>query len=179
MNTFLSSIFLFVLFIILISNIILLPANWIMLGLIFLWKVLFPNNAEMNTLFFLFLVFLVISGEIIEYVAQSWGSKRYGSSTSGVWVGLLGAFLGALFGLPFFLGFGAFIGALLGAWTGCYIMERINGKDTFEASHAAKGALIGRLLGIIVKLCIGISMLIMTYHTLFPSAVPIEKLYNL
>ncbi|MFR0875990.1 MAG: DUF456 domain-containing protein [Bilophila wadsworthia] len=95
------------------------------------------------------------------------GSKKYGSSTSGMWAGLLGALVGALAGLPLLFGLGAFIGALVGAWIGCYLMERYKGRNDYEARQAAKGALVGRFLGIVVKCGIGAVMLGLTCHAIF------------
>ena len=64
-------------------------------------------------------------------------------------------------------GFGAFIGALVGAWIGCYLMERYKGRNDYEARQAAKGALVGRFLGIVVKCGIGAVMLGLTCHAIF------------
>lgn len=166
MDVLFPTIFLIILSFIVLLNILTLPANWIMLVLICLWKFIGPNTVGMNTMFFVMLFGLALLGELIEYIAQSWGSKKYGASTSGMWIGLLGAFIGAIVGLPFLLGLGAFIGALIGAWIGCYFMEILNGRSRAEASRAAKGALIGRLLGIIIKCGIGITIIIITYHAL-------------
>ncbi|MFQ8888765.1 MAG: DUF456 domain-containing protein [Bilophila wadsworthia] len=80
--------------------------------------------------------------------------------------GLLGALVGALAGLPCCLAFGAFIGALVGAWIGCYLME-LQGRNDYEARQAAKGALVGRFLGIVVKCGIGAVMLGLTCHAIF------------
>lgn len=110
-----------------------------MLGFIGLWRVLYPNPGDMGILFFALLLGLAVLGEVVEYVTQGWGSKKYGSSTSGMWAGLIGAMVGALAGLPLLLGLGAFIGALVGAWGGCYLMERYRGRDDAEARRAAQG----------------------------------------
>ena len=67
------------------------------------------------------------------------------------------------------LGLGALIGALVGAWIGCYLMERYKGRDDYEARQAAKGALVGRFLGIVVKCGIGAVMLVLTFHAMFAS----------
>lgn len=174
MDILFPSIFLLILSLTLLLNIITLPANWIMLGFICIWKFIGPTTSNMNSFFFVLLFGLVILGELIEYITQSWGSKKYGSSTSGMWAGLFGALVGAILGLPFLLGLGALMGALFGAWLGCYLMELANGRNREEASRAAKGALIGRLLGIIIKCAIGIIILLMTYHALFPTvSIPI------
>ena len=88
------TIFLVLLGFVLLLNVITLPANWIMLGLIGLWRFAYPSPGDMGVFFFAMLVGLALFGEVIEYIAQGWGSKKYGSSTSGMWAGLLGALVG-------------------------------------------------------------------------------------
>lgn len=114
MEVLFPTIFLVLLGFVLLLNVITLPANWIMLGLIGLWRFAYPSPGDMGVFFFAMLVGLALFGEVIEYIAQGWGSKKYGSSTSGMWAGLLGALVGALAGLPLLFGLGAFIGALVG-----------------------------------------------------------------
>ena len=167
MEVLFPTLFLMVLGFVLLLNLLTLPANWIMLGLIVVWRAVYPQPGGMGFLFFALLVGLAVLGEVIEYVTQGWGSKKYGSSTSGMWAGLLGAMIGALAGLPFLLGIGALIGALVGAWGGCYLMERYHGKNDQEARQAAKGALVGRFLGIVIKCGIGGIMLGLTCKTIF------------
>ena len=148
MEVLFPTIFLVLLGFVLLLNVITLPANWIMLGLIGLWRFAYPSPGDMGVFFFAMLVGLALFGEVIEYIAQGWGSKKYGSSTSGMWAG-------------------AFIGALVGAWIGCYLMERYKGRNDYEARQAAKGALVGRFLGIVVKCGIGAVMLGLTCHAIF------------
>lgn len=167
MEVLFPTIFLVLLGFVLLLNVITLPANWIMLGLIGLWRFAYPSPGDMGVFFFAMLVGLALFGEVIEYIAQGWGSKKYGSSTSGMWAGLLGALVGALAGLPLLFGLGAFIGALVGAWIGCYLMERYKGRNDYEARQAANGALVGRFLGIVVKCGIGAVMLGLTCHAIF------------
>ena len=171
MEVLFPTLFLIVLGFVLLLNLITLPANWIMLGFIGLWRVLYPNPGDMGILFFALPLGLAVLGEVVEYVTQGWGSKKYGSSTSGMWAGLIGAMVGALAGLPLLLGLGAFIGALVGAWGGCYLMERYRGRDDAEARRAAKGALVGRFLGIVVKCGIGVVMLGLTFRAIFTTPV--------
>lgn len=169
MEVLFPTLFLVLLGFVLLLNVITLPANWIMLGLVGLWRAAYPHPGGMGWLFFLMLIGLAVFGEIVEYLAQGWGSKKYGSSTSGMWAGLIGALVGALAGMPLLFGLGALIGALVGAWIGCYLMERYRGRDDYEARQAAKGALVGRFLGIVVKCGIGAAMLVLTFHAMFAS----------
>lgn len=170
MEALFPTIFLGFLGIVLLLNILTLPANWIMLALIVVWRFATPYGAGMSVGFFALLAGLAVFGEVVEYLTQIWGSKKYGSSTSGMWAGVLGALVGALIGLPLLLGLGALVGALVGAWGGSYLMERFNGRSGEEARLAAKGALMGRFLGIVVKCGIGAVMIGLTYHALFDAA---------
>ena len=167
MEVLFPTIFLVLLGFVLLLNVITLPANWIMLGLVGLWRFLYPSPGDMGLLFFGMLVGLAVFGEVVEYIAQGWGSRKYGSSTGGMWAGLIGAILGALIGMPFLFGLGAFIGALAGAWIGCYLMERCRGRDDCESRQAAKGALVGRFLGIVIKCGIGAVMFALTCRAIF------------
>jgi len=168
MSTTLAVGFLFLLGFVLLLNLFSLPANWIFVGLAILWRFLNPNPGEMPLVFFLMLIGLALLGELVEYIAQCWGAKKYGSTTGGMFAGLVCAFIGALVGLPFLFGFGALIGAFLGAWGGCYALERFRGRSDAEASRAARGALVGRFFGIIIKCAIGVFMLGMVYHAIWP-----------
>ena len=85
MEVLFPTIFLVLLGFVLLLNVITLPANWIMLGLIGLWRFAYPSPGDMGVFFFAMLVGLALFGEVIEYIAQGWGSKKYGSSTSGMW----------------------------------------------------------------------------------------------
>lgn len=176
MEYFLPSAFLFLLLLVLLLNLLTLPANWVMVGLVFLWRLLNPNPGTMDIWYFILVIGLAVLGEIIEYVAQAYGSKKYGSTTSGMFAGIVGAIIGAVVGVAFLFGFGALIGALIGGFFGCYIMEKINGRDDKEALKAAKGAMLGRFLGIVVKCAIGAVILILTYNAIWPSLVPAPAL---
>lgn len=173
METLIPIVFLMFLSIITLLNVVTLPANWIMLCLIVGWKALYPQPGNMGSLFFILLTGLAVLGEIIEYIAQSWGSRKYGSSAGGMWAGLLGAFVGALVGLPFFFGIGALFGALVGAWGGCYLIERCKGRSGVASRRAAMGALVGRFLGIVIKCGIGVLMLGLTWHAIF--SIPVSE----
>ena len=86
MEVLFPTLFLILLGFVLLLNVITLPANWIMLGLVGLWRAAYPSPGDMGFLFFAMLIGLAVFGEIVEYIAQGWGSKKYGSSTSGMWI---------------------------------------------------------------------------------------------
>lgn len=172
MELILASVFLLLLCVVLLLNLFSLPANWLVVVLVIFWRFLNPSPGDMNMWFFVMLVGLAVAGEIIEFVTQAWGSKRYGSTTGGMWAGIVGALVGALLGVPFFLGLGAVVGALLGAWLGCYSLERMRGRSDTEAARAARGALVGRFLGLVIKCAVGALMLGLVYDAIWPGAMP-------
>lgn len=164
----LASAFLGLLGLVLLLNIFGLPANWILLGLVALWKYLHPDAANMSVLFFSLMIGLAIIGEVLEMGMQILKARKYGSTSSGTFAGMIGAIAGAILLAPLFFGLGALIGALLGAWVGCFVMERFKGMPTSKAVDAAFGAMMGRFLGTVCKCGIGGAMLALTGRYIWP-----------
>lgn len=158
----------------LLLNIFSLPANWIIIGIIFLWHKSVPMS-NMDTWFWVTIITLAVIGELLEFGMQIIKAKKYGSSSSGTFAGVIGAFIGAIVLAPLFFGLGALIGAVIGAWLGCFIMEKAKGRETNEALHAAFGAMMGRLLGTILKCGVGSAIVAVTAHKIWPrkEAIPI------
>lgn len=147
-------------------NIFGLPANWIILGLIFLWQLAIPGS-DFSIWFWILAISIAVAGEIAETGMQIAQGKKYGSSTAGNFAGLIGAIAGAIILAPLFWGFGAFIGAMCGAWLGCLVMELLRGADLNKATTAAYGAMMGRFLGSIIKIAIGaviIALAVKAFH---------------
>lgn len=160
-----STVFIFILSLLLFLNIFGLPANWIILLAAILWDVFYPATDGISAIYWIFLVGLAILGEIIETFLQLSKAKKYGSSKSGTIGGMLGAIIGSILCAPFFFGLGAFAGALGGAWFGCFIFELLKGRDFDAAKHAAVGTMVGRFLGTVCKCGIGGFMIsIITSH---------------
>ncbi|SKA72962.1 DUF456 domain-containing protein [Desulfobaculum bizertense] len=143
-----------------------LPANWVVLGLVALWKATHPEMS-MTWLGFGGLALLALAGEIIEFVIRLKGAERYGASSKGNWGGVLGAILGAIFGAGFLFGIGALPGALLGAFGGCLAVERLQGRDFAGAKKAAIGAMYGTFLGLVAKIGIGVVMAVMAAQSVW------------
>ncbi|MDR3177041.1 MAG: DUF456 domain-containing protein [Desulfovibrio sp.] len=172
MEYFLPGLFLAILGFVLLLNILTLPANWIMVILVVIWRFANPHPGAMDAFYFITLVGLALVGEVIEFLAQAWGTKRYGATNTGTIGGIIGAIAGAVVCAPFLLGVGALFGALIGAWCGCYVFELLRGRSAGEAWRSAKGAMIGRFFGICIKCGIGVAMLVLTYHAVWPGATP-------
>lgn len=169
-------LFILVLFLILFLNIFGLPANWIIIALIFLWALTINTNFSIT--YWSLILGLAIFGEIIEFFLQLSQGKKHGASTGANICGIIGCFFGAIFFAPLFLGLGAFLGALIGAWSGCFIWEILTGKKLDNALKAAYGIMIGKFLGTICKLGAGLAIILITAKVLI-NEMPIPILPEL
>ena len=171
MSVFFTVLFLLALGVCVLLNLVTLPGNWAMVALVTAWALLVPGNG-LNTLFFIMFIGLAVAGEIVEFGAQIWGAKKYGSSKISTWAGILGAIVGAIFGAPFMFGVGAVFGALFGAWAGCFLAELfIRRQPSAVAFRAAQGAFVGRFLGMVVKFGLGMAMLALTASHVWPETL--------
>lgn len=165
MATVWAILFVCLLLLVLMLHIFSLPANWIMLGLLLIWKFMHPE--AMGWGFMGVLLAFALVGEIMEFIAQAYGAKRFGSTGRGNLGGIIGAIAGAILGAPFFFGLGAVIGALCGAYAGCFIMETGQGRSNAEASRAAWGAFWGKFFGMGIKVGLGMGMLALSVTRIF------------
>ena len=152
-----TSLFLLVLLGAVGLNVFSMPGNWALLGLAALYAWLVPD-AGLGWGLFVLIGSMALIAEILEFLAQYIGAKRYGASAKGNIGGLIGALAGAVLGAPFFLGLGALLGAVAGAFAGCFLFERSHGKSIAEAKHAAWGAMYGKIFGLVTKIVRGVAM---------------------
>ncbi|KUJ96517.1 MAG: uncharacterized protein PWR24_87 [Desulfonauticus sp.] len=158
-------LFLFLLIVFWALNFFSLPGNWLVLISLGIFDY-FNASFSASLMWWLGLVFLALSGEILEWLGQYWGGKKYGLSGKGNVGAIIGAIGGAILGAPFFLGLGAIIGGLLGAYLGGLFTERLSGKSWDESLLAAKGAVLGKFLGLLVKLSLGMAILALAFPRL-------------
>lgn len=110
-----------------------------------------------------------------DYVATSYGARRFGASWAGTLGGAIGGLVGTVVGL-LFIGVGAFFGLILGTIGGVFLGEYLrrrnrtvtagDGEDVDQespyrgdwrrASRAAGGVLVGYLFSSIAQLILGI-----------------------
>ncbi|HET6527389.1 MAG TPA: DUF456 domain-containing protein, partial [Balneolaceae bacterium] len=79
----------------------------------------------------------------LDYIIPTWGTKKFGGSSYGVW----GSVAGLIIGIFFFPPFGMILGPLIGAFVG----ELIAGKSSDKAIRSAMGSFAGFLMGTILK----------------------------
>ena len=145
--------FIVLLGLILLLNILGLPANWVVVLLVVLWKFLHPAAGALDVWFWIMFLGLAVLGEVLEMGVQVMNARRHGSSTSGTVAGM--------------------VGALAGAWLGCLVMELLRGRPGKEAFDAAFGTMMGRFLGTVCKLGTGSAMVVLTARRIWPDAVPV------
>ncbi len=144
-----------------------LPANWLNLGLVALWKWTHPE-LDIGWGFVAALGAVALAAEGIEFAAQYLGAKKFGASGRGNFGGIVGAIVGAILGAPFLFGLGALFGALAGAYGGCLLLELGQHKPFDVANKAAWGAFFGKFLGLTAKLGLGASMIALAAARMWP-----------
>lgn len=168
MSFFFAAFFLAVLTVCVLLNLVTLPGNWAMVALVIVWEMFYPGSS-LGVTFFVIFIGLALLGELVEFGAQIYGSKKYGSSKASTAAGVIGAIVGAILGAPFMFGVGAIFGALFGAWGACYLAERLIRRQPSEiAFRAAQGAMMGKFFGMVIKFGIGVAMLWIAASHIWP-----------
>ncbi|WP_045222203.1 DUF456 domain-containing protein [Desulfonatronum thioautotrophicum] len=144
-----------------------LPANWLILAAMAAWGWLNPDFAG-GLGFFAILFALCVLGEVVEFAAQVYGGRRYGGSRKGAWAAVIGAIIGGVLGAPFFFGLGAVPGSFLGAYLGSLLIELGQGYPPAAARRAAWGAMWNKVFGTVVKICVGVWMIVLSFDMVWP-----------
>src|SRR5215213_2177895 len=133
--------------------------------LIFLSALVYAILSDFRTVGVAVLVVLFVFAAIAlvaDFVATSYGARRFGASNWGTVGGAVGGIAGALIGL-LFLGIGSLFGLILGTIAGVFIGEYLKrrrqgqqgsapeGADWRRASHAAGGVLVGYLASAVIQ----------------------------
>jgi uncharacterized protein len=142
--------------------------------LIFLSALVYALLTDFRTVGAAILVILFVFAAIAfitDFVATSYGARRFGASNWGTVGGAIGGIAGALIGL-LFLGIGSLFGLILGTIAGVFIGEYLKRtrqdqqgpgsteSDWSRASHAAGGVLVGYLASAIVQGLLGLASVI-------------------
>jgi uncharacterized protein len=108
-------------------------------------------------------------GELLEFLAGAGGAKKAGGSKRSMFLGTIGGILGGLFlTIPFPI-IGTIAGVCIGAFAGAALGQFWAGGG--EVGHSARvgfGAAKGTLMGILLKLCVGVVILIFTVWRALP-----------
>lgn len=153
-----------------LTTFITLPGNWILLLFTVLYAYFLPPDYYPRVSWTVVIVVAVLAvvGEVVEFLAGAAGAAKQGGSRWGVFLSIVGAFIGSLTGavlLSFIPLLGTMIGALLGgalgAFGGAWLGEHKSEKTREERMAIGQGAFLGRILGTVGKLIVGVMMLVL------------------
>lgn len=131
--------------------------NWIILAAAVLAYVL-SGYDYFSVPGLILLLVLALVGEAIEFLAASYGAKRFGGAKGTMVAALVGSIVGAIVGTPVPI-IGTLIGACLGAFIGAVAYEYvIREKAAQHALRSGFGAAIGKIGGVFGKLLMGAVM---------------------
>jgi hypothetical protein len=154
-----------------VATFFMLPGTWVIVGLMALAAWFLPE-AEGRTLGVgwgevSILAGLAALGEIIEFASGAAGAKKVGASRRSVALSLIGAAVGSISGAA--VGFpvpivgpilAAIFGGGLGAFGGAYLGEAWKGRAHGERLTVGRMAFVGRVLGTVGKLGVGLLMVV-------------------
>ena len=142
--------------------------------LIFLSALVYAIFTDFRTVGVAILVVLFLFAAIAfvaDFVATSYGARRFGASNWGTVGGAVGGIVGALIGL-FFLGIGSLFGLILGTIAGVFLGEYLRRErqgpdelsssrsDWRRASRAAGGVFVGYLASAVVQGMLGLASVV-------------------
>ncbi|MEL7498072.1 MAG: DUF456 domain-containing protein [Planctomycetota bacterium] len=160
------------------TNLLGVPGNWLLLAAALVWMFIGPSDFRFGWFAIIMLLLLAGLGELIEFGASVVSTKRLGGTNRGATCSLVGSIVGGIAGA--FLGIpipipliGMVIGSILfagiGAWIGATIGERWAGKSVQESVQIGGAAFLGRILGTVGKVVIGLVMVVFTVVSMFYS----------
>jgi uncharacterized protein len=150
------------------TNLIGLPGNWLMLACAVVYWLLVPpgQRASIGSTVLIVMALLATVGELIEIVAGMAGVSKAGGHPRSALYALLGSIVGGILGLGLGLPIpiiGPLVGALLfaslGAMAGAMLGEHAAGRDWDQMLTVGRAAFIGRALGTLAKMFLGLIMI--------------------
>lgn len=157
----------------LLSNLLMLPGNWIMLACLTIFVVAVPGDRGPDGTSILIVAGLAVAGEVIEMVTGSAKASRRGASRRAVVLSLLFSIVGSVVGafvIPIPLigsAIGAVAGAAAGAFGGAWVGEAWIGSSPAKRTEIGSAAMSGRMLGMLAKISIGAAIFVFQIITLW------------
>ncbi len=161
-----------------LSNLFGLPGNWLIVLLVAGWGFFTDAESAWNIGWWpiVGIVALAGIGELIEFFASVFGTRKFGGSkraaTCSVIGSIVGGLMGGIIGLPIPIPLvGMIIGSVLfacaGAWIGATIGEKWEGSEMDKSLKVGGAAAAGRFVGTMGKIAIGSAMLVASIFSLF------------
>ena len=142
-----------------------IPGTWIFLGLTIVIAAI-GGFQKLTISALLILLGLAILGEVIEFLVGYLGTRVKGASRKATISAIILSFIMAILmsGYPPILG--SLLGAFLGAFIGAFSVEYLFQRKLKEAYQAGLAAVFGRVTGMISKIAVGVSMIVITVYYL-------------
>jgi uncharacterized protein YqgC (DUF456 family) len=135
-----------------------LPGLWIMIASAITYNIVVPERP-MSWLSIAGICALGVVAEVLDFSLAGKYARKYGGSRKAAWGAIIGGMIGAFVGVPVPI-VGPVIGALIGSFAGALVGEFRDTGDTGAAAKVATGALIGRVLGTVIKVGLGFTIAI-------------------
>lgn len=122
--------------------------------------VLFRDSAFPN--WWILIGFLLLSGliELLEFLASGWGVRRRGGSRLAGVAAVIGAVIGLLVGSALAPVVGSLLGMIVGSFGLAYLAEYQRLKQHAQAGNIAFGAVVARILVVLLKVAASMGMTI-------------------
>ncbi len=152
-----------------------MPGNWLMITSagVFTWLFWQPDATWSDQPFhittFIILIALALFAELIEFALSAVGARKAGASKRSALLALFFSLVGAIiatFIIPIPV-VGTIIGACLGAFLGACLGEMSLGKEMNDTIKIGTAAAVGRLLGTIAKISVGVTIFLIIALALF------------
>ena len=150
----------------LLSNLFLLPGNWLMTGMlcIFLLATDFEHGPTWTGV--IICVVLAGVGELLELAMGSAKAKQKGASRRAMAISMGLSFVCSIAGtflIPIPVAgsvIGAILGAAIGAFVGAWLGEAWKGTEPAMRTEIGNAAMVGRLLGMLAKAVVGVAIFV-------------------
>ena len=133
-----------------------LPGTWIIAAAALGYRIMVPDGGVGYFTVGVMVVLAIISA-IIEMTLSASYAKKYGGSRRAGWGAIIGGMVGAIIGIPIPV-IGSVIGAFAGAFVGAFVFEMTKGTEVAGSTKVATGAMIGRGVGAVANVMIGVVM---------------------
>lgn len=134
-----------------------LPGNWLIffaaLGYGF-----YHDFTGFTVRLLLLLLGLLLTGEIIEFIAGALGARKQKASTLATIAAFIGGIAGAVAGTAILPVVGSLLGAFGGAFAASYLAEYLITGSRDQSHRVAKSVLAGQIAGMAVKMAVAIAM---------------------
>ena len=150
----------------LLSNLFLLPGNWVMTGLLCIFLLASDFGHGPTWIIVAICVALAGLGEVLELAMGSAKAAKKGASRRAMLISMGMSFVCSIAG-TFLIPIpvvgsvvGAILGAALGAFAGAWLGEAWKGTEPALRSEIGTAAMSGRLLGMLAKGVVGVTIFV-------------------